>query len=388
MVSASEANAFFLFILSSAIVCLFLALCFFAGAVFWRVRLVARQRRIGPLIEEWRKHFTDGIGEDTPVPPVSYHDAFTILNLWNKLHQDDSQKQSAQEWARLEAIGRRLGFARIASTILNHGDDNDRIVALTTLGYLGEHGALGTARVLTRHRNGDLSFAAYRALVLIEPDEVTSFLRAAAGRSDWSITDVERFLRELPPERTAAAFRHTLEGAGRAETIQLLRYLPSCESQGARTAALAILQATSDPDVATAALRALGQRAQRADRAVIRRFIDGGQPVFLRLAALNALSPLCNADDHDLLMSLLGDSSYWIRYRAAQALIRIPHGDAVASRLVERLEDRYSRDILKQALAESAWDASRAVVAQDADRHQRSAVPHRRHRADAMRTEI
>lgn len=388
MASVGFANMFFLVILSGTVICLVLAVCLFAGAICWRLRLVARQRRLGPVIEEWRRHFAVGVGEETPVSQIRYRDAFTILNLWNKLHQGDSQSASAQESARLAAIGRHQGFARIASRVLERGDDNDRIVALTTLGYLGERGAVEAAQVLTRHRNGDLSFAAYRALVLIKPDELTNFLEAVPARSNWSITDVERFLQELPPEQSAAAFRHALEGASKKEAIQLLRYLPSCELQAARTAVMAILEATSDPDVATAALRALGHRGHHEDRAVIRRFIDHGQPVHLRLSALNALLPLSKADDHDLLVSLLGDTSYWIRYRAAQALVRMPHGDAEASRLVELLQDPYSRDILKQALAEGAWDSSRAIFSQHAHRNERSAVRPRRHRADAMRTEI
>jgi hypothetical protein len=111
------------------------------------------------------------------------------------------------------------------------------------------------------------------------------------------------------------------------------------------------------------------------------------QPVFVRLAALNAILPHCEAADRDRLVSLLGDPGYWIRYRAAQALTRLPGGPADAAQLAESLADPYSRDMLKHVLAEREWDASSAVLPQQQNRNGRSPLWGRLHHADALRKE-
>jgi hypothetical protein len=385
LVSASVSNAIFLGAMALILVILVFALGLFAGSIVVRSRLVARERRIEMLLEKWRRIFFDDEAGEAAAEPLGRNDEFVILNLWNRLHEDGAGKQSAQEWTRLAQVGRRLGFAQIATAILRRGDTSDRIVALTTLGYLEERGALGAARVLTRHRDGGLSFAAYRAVVSIEPGELTSFLREAARKPDWPIVDVERFLRVLPPERTVAAIRAAADGAGRMEVVALLRYLPACESPEARIAAREILQAAADPEVVTAALRAMRELGEPGDRPVLRRFLDVGQPEFVRLAALNALLPHCEAADRDRLVSLLGDPAYWIRYRAAQALTCLPGGPADAAQLAESLADPYSRDMLKHVLAEREWDASPAVRSQQQDRDASSSLWDRLHHADALR---
>jgi hypothetical protein len=59
-------------------------------------------------------------------------------------------------------------------------------------------------------------------------------------------------------------------------------------------------------------------------------------------------------EDASRLEKLLADQEWWVRYRAAKALVALPGiGRASLERLRARLDDRYASDILGQALAEA-----------------------------------
>jgi uncharacterized protein (DUF2336 family) len=58
-------------------------------------------------------------------------------------------------------------------------------------------------------------------------------------------------------------------------------------------------------------------------------------------------------EDLPALEPLLADAQWWVRYRAAQALVASPYlGPNAIRRIAGRQEDPFACDILQQALAE------------------------------------
>ena len=71
------------------------------------------------------------------------------------------------------------------------------------------------------------------------------------------------------------------------------------------------------------------------------------------MAAARALGRIGNTSDQALLLDLVEDRNWWVRYRAAQALASLPglsRGDLAAMRA--RTSDRFAADMLDQVLAE------------------------------------
>jgi hypothetical protein len=59
-------------------------------------------------------------------------------------------------------------------------------------------------------------------------------------------------------------------------------------------------------------------------------------------------------EDAGRLEKLLGDEEWWVRYRAAKAVVRLPRMSALdLEQIRRRLQDQYARDILGQAMAEA-----------------------------------
>jgi HEAT repeat protein len=110
-----------------------------------------------------------------------------------------------------------------------------------------------------------------------------------------------------------------------------------------------LLATSQDPDNLTAALRHARSPALLPD--VVRLARHPAWPV--RTQAATALGRLGGAEERGLLLDLLSDPQWWVRYRAAQALFagRMGTRDELAA-LAGGLGDRFARDIVAQVLAE------------------------------------
>ncbi|MGB3935795.1 MAG: HEAT repeat domain-containing protein, partial [Burkholderiales bacterium] len=103
------------------------------------------------------------------------------------------------------------------------------------------------------------------------------------------------------------------------------------------------------PEVSAAALDALWH-PEDADLARARLQHARWQ---VRLAAVKALGRFGTAADRSALERMLGDPSWWVRYRAAQALARLPGMDRAAlGALRAAQQDPFAADVLGQVLSE------------------------------------
>ena len=75
----------------------------------------------------------------------------------------------------------------------------------------------------------------------------------------------------------------------------------------------------------------------------------------VRMQTAATLGRIGIPSDEALLVGVLADSQWWVRYRAAQALLRMSHvGEAGLRRIGATHTDKYARDIVNQVLAEHA----------------------------------
>jgi HEAT repeat protein len=111
---------------------------------------------------------------------------------------------------------------------------------------------------------------------------------------------------------------------------------------------------TQDPHPVAAALLVLQDPAILAE---IRPLAESPDAEVRQHLAI-ALGRLGDAQELPLLVRLMGDSLWWVRYRAAQSLVRLRGVNAAlldATRA--RLTDRYARDMLDHVRAETVAPA-------------------------------
>jgi len=333
-----------------------MTLVLFAAIVVLRQRLVRGLAREQEVARVWNPLLAECAERVPPaLPALSRGDVELFLILWCKAQE--SLRGEAQK--RLRELAGRLDIAPVALRMLSSRTPRRKLLALVTLGHLRERSAVPSLLILLVEAPALVSMTAAQAFIRIDPAiAMTHVLAMTARRRDWALAKVAAMLMDCNPQEVglslAAALRaemHTrrderLPGAGLA---RLLRLHVAAESGTVRDAALEALGQAKSVDTLVAALAALShpQDARHA-RGLLR---HGEWAV--RAAAARALHRLGGPHDFAWLCAALGDRSWWVRYRAAQALCTLAEPDPEELRaLPGEPIDAFAAEILRHALAE------------------------------------
>lgn len=312
-----------------------------------RRRTAARERARERFVAAWRPLLFDHLVGGAPVlPAVSPRDEESFLLLWIQLQ--DGLRGEAR--ARFNPLAEAVGARRMIRRRLDGKDVVGRLLALRTLGYLGDPADYGEVLRHLDEPRSYLCLAAARALVHIDPRRAPDdILPRLAERVDWPIPLFSTVLAEADPAPLSAWFRAIVP---QLPVERLVRLLPLVSTLGAGSAediVRDLLAADRDPEVLCAALKHVSGPALTP---LVRRTCEHGAWA-VRTQAAAALGRIGALPERDLLVRLLGDREWWVRYRAAQALCSGRFGAAEEIKpLVEQLHDRFAHDIVEHALAE------------------------------------
>lgn len=363
-----------------------IAVLVFAGIVVLLVlTVIAVSRRTAHyeradrhLAVEWRAFLLGEAGEPPPAPE-SHRDQVTVLLLFNDLtlgFPEDDDDAAARVTA-VVAAARRAELDHLAGALLG-GDDIARIVALLALARLGRATSADTARELLAEPGTEVSRAAARCLLLLEPGALGLVLDQVRLRPDWGASRVAAMLDEVDPRRVEAglapAISRAIEAGDVGGAVYLLSFLSSCTPSGARAICRSMLSSTPHPDVTAAALRELACVADADDILIARRFVGDGEP-HVRLGAVRVLRAVGTAEDLALLRPLVADPDFWVRRRAAEVLVAIGGvaPGAPGSGDFAGIDDAYGRDALAEAVAGTRF--SGPLVADSGQRRPVTAEP-------------
>jgi len=349
-----------------AIVHFAVALLLLGVVLLMRGALLLRERRRKKFLEVWQPILVNAvdnaIDNATPdLPRLERRDLSNFLLLWNHLHA--SVLDESKDY--LNQIGKALGIHRAALRLLWHRNLRDRLLAIVTLGQLHERAAWDQLLTIAKRERPLLSVAAARALVMIDPTKaVSELIPLLMTRADWPASRVANMLQiagadVISDQIANAALKSALEentqvgnGAGKRATndpARLIRYLELAYNVSALPAARTIIELSRDPEVLAACLRLL---KSAEDLPIVRECLSHDNSS-VRIQAAAALGRIGEDDDEDRLVLLLSDREWWVRYRAAQALSRLPHMRGPKLETIQAAQsDPFARDILAQVMAE------------------------------------
>jgi hypothetical protein len=283
--------------------------------------------------------------------PLRRDDAFTVLTMWTSFRSGQMEGGRYSN-ARLDAVARAAGFYHLAERFARSNDDAHRIVGLRALGFLRATGCLYVVEAATNSRNAEISFAAYQALIAIDPTQIQRFFDALAQNRNWIAPNVEATMRSLGPAVVGVPFARSLLQAEPADVARLAQYIPLTEPSVARLLIPAAIARHGTDEVIAALLRSFRAVAQPADREFLLPYLKH-ESAFVRLAALSAFAPLAGVDDRPILLGMLSDPNHWIRDRAAQALLAQRDVAAYPALLDGNLTDAFARDAIAWVRAEN-----------------------------------
>lgn len=308
-------------------------------------RLSAERR----LTERWQPVFFQTI-EGMPVTPprITGRDREAILLAW--LHFTESIRGEAR--LRLRQLALELKLDRTARKLLARRNVRSKLLAVAALGRLGCREDWDQLAMLVGDDSPTLSLLAVRALLQIDAARGLPLLfEALDHRDDWPVRKVAAMLGEAPQGLLGNALVSAIGSAGEGGLPRLLA-LAALVPAGDLLPVLAPLLTSQCPeDIVIAALKASSD--PRVLDAVRTLATDDRWTV--RAQAATTLGRLGLPEDRLRLQAMLADREWWVRYRAAQALVRLPSSRRTdLEALCGRIGDRFAADMLRQALAETA----------------------------------
>ncbi len=314
-----------------------------------RWRATRRARRRAAFLATWRPLlFEAALGESPAVPRLEREDEDSFVVLWNRIQ--DSLEVGAR--AALNRIAEEVGAGERARKMLRPRDPIRCIQALRMVAHLGRAEDYAAVWPLLEDARPYLSIAAARTLVALNPTRsLHDVVPRMAVRADWPASLLVTALAGVDRNEMARELWSAISSAG--SSIEMVRLLPLV-ALVPEPAAEEILRfafgEADDPEVAAAVLRNVRSPSLR-DLARAGCLHEDWR---VRTQAAAALGRIGTIAERKLLIVLLSDKQWWVRYRAAEALVARRFGPREElTNLMRSLPDRYARDILAHAVAEA-----------------------------------
>ena len=317
-----------------------------AQIVHLRMSLRRHERLEKAVIAKWRPLLTAALAEAPPeaLPPLPPRERIPFLRLWLHLHQSVRGEASAG----LNAVGYRLGCDAIARDLLRDGNRAQRLLAVLVTGHLRDASAWDSLTRLALSADSAMAMQAFWALIQADAERaMREMMPVVLRREDWALSQVAAILQDA--KDTCASYLS--DALMQLEPGRLVRALHLAEALRAAVPAglLAPLLHNADAELVAAALRLAHDPALLDD---IRAHL--AHPDWrVRVQAAKAVGRIGDRSDVVRLRGMLGDREWWVRYRAAQALVGMPFlRPGETETLVSDAADRFAADMLRHVLAE------------------------------------
>jgi HEAT repeat protein len=331
----------------AGLIALSLAVALIAYILVLRLRHALRMRHEARFVARWRPRLLEAIDTvPAQLPAVKRADWFAFLALWN--HFQESLRGAARH--RLKAVALKLRMDLAARDLLGRDKVRDRLMAVVTLGHLGDHESWSVLERLARSEHALLSLAAARALLLIDPVRaLNALLPDFTERPDWPLARLDAMLTEVGAANVSAPLAAAVDSATPSQLPRLIALLDSAHGRAARPKIREFVRTSLDPEVLIACLKS---RHLPPDRALIMPCTRHASWQ-VRTQAASAMARAAQPGDEKVLTEMLADPVWWVRYRAAQALAALPfltRDDLWRLRFV--VTDKFAQNMLDQVVAE------------------------------------
>jgi len=304
------------------------------------------------VVDTWRPLLTRIAIEDADpprLPEIRQRELPYVMEEWNALH--DALRGASVE--RLNALAPRYGFDVTARRGLRSRSIGGRILAIRTVGHLRDASAWKDLQELLASSNALVSFYAAAALVLIDATRaMPGIMNQLAERESWPGEAMARLLVDAGTDIAREPIRALMLSLAPDKVPPLLPWLSHVDAVLGSEVAIELLRRNPDhEEIAAAALLAVQDPALLDELA---KFADA-KNVHIRENLAQAYGRLGGLGQAETLVRLMSDRVWWVRYRAAQALLKLKGMNSNRLEAMRAsLSDPYARDMLEQARAEEA----------------------------------
>jgi HEAT repeat protein len=316
-------------------------------------RFLRYQARVhARVIAEWRPllaRIAMEPGDPPALPRVRSLHLPYLMEEWNALH--DALRGESSE--RLNDVALKLGFDVAARRMIHSSRVGRRILAIRTLGHLRDPSSWKSLQEQLASVNALVSFYAAAALVQIDAQRaMPGIMNQLAERESWPGEAMARLLVDAGAEVAREPIRALMLSIAPAKIPPLLPWLAHVDAVLGSEVAIELLRRhPDDAHIVAAALlvildpNVLDELARFAES----KDADVRQSLAVAYGRLGALR------DATAVAALMCDRVWWVRYRAAQALLKLKGMTAGQLEAIRsQLGDVYARDMLAHVTAEEA----------------------------------
>lgn len=317
-----------------------------------RVALLTRERRYRALAARWTPILLEGEARSPgPLPRVLPSDRFLLLVLWNALREEKEQDAAICNWMGRVAVDTKIDC--LARRLVRSRSVRHKLLAIVVLGQLRDR--VEWRRLCQAAESGHplLSLAASQSLARIDAAEATAIVVPLIVKHDhWPAGKVASILGELGADRMSEPLARAVLQTPEPDRPRLIPFLAVCRYTTALRTVREILRDSHADEVISPCLQVVRNFADRQDLPLLYRYLTHAR-WHVRAVAAGCVGSMGLRADQERLAPLLADRQWWVRYRAAQAIVRLsPEDDQRLRDIQGTLGDRYARDILTQAIAE------------------------------------
>lgn len=335
--------------LDLALIVLTLTLLLFV--VVFRLRTIIRQRRQKKFEQVWLPILEQCMYElPEMLPPLKSGDLMNFLMLWNGM-QENIRGEVRNN---LNFLARWLKIDGKLKKLLRKGNLSERLMAINTVGHMRSMALWEElVDIVQENETQMIVMLAAKALARMN-DKQAAFvvIPLIAVYKEWPLTEVAAIVSEMRPESVTEALGDVIVRVPESVVPRLMRFLRFATAEKALAIVLDLLEKYENAEVIAACVNVIGDVGYGRYIELVRRYA-GHASWIVRLQAVYALGKIGTPDDVSLLLNLLADREWWIRYRAARSLIALPSMQAQQLEgILTRLTDNYAADALRQALTE------------------------------------
>ncbi len=317
-----------------------------------RAALLRKERRYRDLAATWRPIL---LGHDKidpeRFPRIQHADRFSFLILWNTLREANNADPATCSVMNQAAAA--TGLDGLARRLLGKRSVRKKLLAVVALGQLRDRSQWEKLRQMAISDHALLSLAATQAIARIDPETAAPIVVSlAVHRAGWPAAKVASILKDIGPDLVSTPLSDAILQAPDEEKQRLIPYLETCHDAVALSTVRRLLQKPHDDKVIGPCLYVIGKFRDARDLKLVRQYLAHSR-WHVRAHAAACLGKIGTGEDEEKLVSLLTDPEWWVRYRAAQAIVELSFSSVQQyDKLKEGLSDRYAKDILAQAMAE------------------------------------
>lgn len=284
--------------------------------------------------------------EPARIPTLESRDLAGFLEVWNAVHE----LLRGETTPFLARIAREVDLERRLLPRLSRGSFHARLVAIIAMGHIKNPENFERMRRFIDDRNPTVSLCAARALMQIDPIRaVSQFVPRIVSRSDWSQGSIASILGEAGAEQVSRELSGVTLQANVEIAPRLIRFLAGVSPEAAAPIIRQMLGSATDERLISACLQVM---TNPGDLDCVRPLLSH-QRWHLRMQTAVTLGRLGVPGDEQRLIAQLTDGQWWVRYRAAQALLKLSFVGRDKLRQIQQAQtDTYARDIIEHALKE------------------------------------